>query len=324
MSRRAAVKIYHGYGHTHNMHVFGHVFRKLAVTRIKDRDSFFYNIFHLIKLFFVKPLPGVAVSLHTGNTEIEGKTEDDGFFKFDWKSPNEIAAGWHPVFVSLPGQNENLNYKAEGHVFIPHSTQYGFISDIDDTIMVSHSAKTGKKLRQLFIKSPTTRTLFEDVALHYRLLANAHTEPHIPNPFFYVSSSEWNLYDYLHETFALHKMPEGVFLLNQVKRWFQLFKTGGTNHQGKLLRILRIMEAFPKQQFILLGDNSQSDPDIYTLLAERHPEKIHAIYIRNIHKSKEGSTRLLLEKIKDKGIAVCFFKESKEAIAHSRSIGLIE
>jgi phosphatidate phosphatase APP1 len=323
MIAKASVKIYHGYGHTHNMHVFGHVFRKLPAPRNKKRDSFFYNILYLLQLFFVKPLPRVPILLNTDDGEIKGTTEDDGFFKFDWQAAQEVKAGWQPVLVSSLGEDARIVDRAEGKVFIPHSTQYGFISDIDDTIMVSHSARTGKKLRQLFIKNPEKRTLFPDVALHYELLAAAHTAPSIPNPFFYVSSSEWNLYDYLHEVFAHNKLPEGIFLLNQVKRWFELWKTGKTGHEGKLLRILRILDAFPKQRFVLMGDNSQSDPEIYAMLAKRHPEKIHAIYIRNINARKELITQQVLGQLKETGIAVCLFKESKEAIAHSREIKLI-
>jgi phosphatidate phosphatase APP1 len=305
------------------MHVFGHVFSKLPAARDKNKNSLFYNIIHLVQLFMVKPLSRVPVSLHTGDKELKGTTEDDGFFRFDWQAAQEIKAGWHPVLVSALEENGDLANRAEGRVFIPHSTQYGFISDIDDTIMVSHSAKTHKKLRQLFIKSPLKRSLFPDVAKHYELLAAAHTTPDVPNPFFYVSSSEWNLYEYLHEVFTYNKLPEGIFLLNQVKRWFQLWKTGKSGHEGKLLRILRILEAFPKQQFVLLGDNSQSDPEIYAMLAQRHPGKIHAVYIRNIIPRNEAATQRILQPLKDAGIAVCFFKESKEAIIHSREIGLI-
>ena len=37
---------------------------------------------------------------------------------------------------------------------------------------------------------------------HYNMLASANTQKDVPNPFFYVSSSEWNLYYYLTEIFS--------------------------------------------------------------------------------------------------------------------------
>lgn len=323
MSEKAAVKIYHGFGHTHSMHVFGHVFKK-AVRPVKQSASFFANIYGLIKLFFVEPVPHIDVSLLSQQQRINGKTEDDGFFKFEWDSDKHISAGWHSVQVAAMDKKGNTVASAEGEVFIPHITQYGFISDIDDTILVSHSATIRKRLKELFVKSPEKRELFEGVAEHYRLLAAAHTTPSTPNPFFYVSSSEWNLYDYLHVIFLSHRMPEGIFLLNQVKRWFELFKTGKTKHEGKLLRILRILKAFPNQQFILLGDNSQQDPEIYKTLIDKYPDHFHAVYIRNVNPKKEKTTISVLDKIRERGKQTCFFETSKEAIEHSRQIGLIE
>jgi hypothetical protein len=206
---------------------------------------------------------------------------------------------------------------------VPHPTQYGFISDIDDTVLVSHSSTTGKKLRVLFTKNPRRRKTFSDVVKFYHLLSLSHTNAETLNPFFYVSSSEWNLYDDLNEFFKFNALPKGTFLLNQIKVWYQLFSTGTTKHQGKLVRVNRIFDAFPKQKFVLLGDNSQKDPEIYALLANKYPEKVVAIYIRNITTTKETLTNNILASIEDKTIETCLFKHTDEAILHARSIGLI-
>jgi phosphatidate phosphatase APP1 len=323
MPAQTAVKIYHGYGHTHDLIVFGHVFRKLPRPRLRYSNNIFRNTFELLRLFFVKPLPRIAVRLLWYDQLLESTTEDDGFFKFEWKATHEVAAGWHRVQVQSMDKQGRVDATAEGMVFIPHSTQYAFISDIDDTIMISHSATIGRRLKELFVKNPHTRSIFPGVAEHYELLAAAHTLPQAPNPFFYVSSSEWNLYDYLHDFFDHHSLPEGAFLLNQVKRWYELLKTGKTKHHGKLIRILRIFRVFPKQKIVLFGDNTQQDPSIYATLADRYPNQVVAVYIRNIVPENEASARQQLARIEQKGIATCLFNDSMEAIAHSRKIGLI-
>lgn len=323
MQEKAAVKIYHGYGHTHDLIVYGHVFRKLPPPRRTYTSNIFSNIIHLLRLFFVKPLRGVRVRLIWYDQLLESVTEDDGFFKFEWQATHEVAAGWHQVTVQSLDANGAVMAKGEGLVFVPHSTQYAFISDIDDTIMISHSATIGKRLKELFIHNPHTRSIFSNTARHYALLAASHTTPQAPNPFFYVSSSEWNLYDYLHDFFDHNQLPEGAFLLNQVKRWYQLGKTGKTKHEGKLLRIVRIFKAFPKQRFVLLGDNSQSDPAIYERLTEKYTDRIFAVYIRDINPANREATRQLLQKIEDRGIHTFLFAYSHDAIWHSHLIGLI-
>lgn len=317
------VKVYHGYGHKNNLVVYGHVLAGKPVKESKFTDNIFTNVAHLTRLFFVKPIANVRVQLIWENQALFTTTEKDGFFKFEWKSIDSVSAGWHQITVHLLGNQDLIETTGEGKIFVPNSTQYGFISDIDDTVLISHSATTGKKLRVMFTKNPRSRKTFADVVKFYNLLAKAHTEPETLNPFFYVSSSEWNLYDDLNEFFKFNDLPKGAFLLNQIKRWYQLFKTGNTKHQGKLIRVTRILDAFPKQRFILLGDNSQSDPDIYVALANKYPDKIVAIYIRNISPKKEEYATNLLKSLQDKTIETCLFKHTDEAILHSKSIGLI-
>ncbi|RZK80537.1 MAG: DUF2183 domain-containing protein [Pedobacter sp.] len=323
MNKSASVKVYHGYGHTNNLVVYGHVFRFKAKTTQKFSDNLFKNILHLLKLFIVKPYPFVKVRLTFNGQQVFHKTEYDGFFKFEWKSNETVSAGWHNVLVDAIGDDEQIIASGTGEIFVPHITQYAFISDIDDTIMISYSATIRKRLRELFIKNPRTRKTFKDLYQHYCALSVSHTTADQPNPFFYVSSSEWNLYDYLLETFRYNKLPEGAFLLNQIKRWKDLIKTGKTGHEGKLIRVMRILDAFPNQKFVFFGDNSQKDPAIYTAIAEKYPKNIAAVYIRNVRKEREEETRVLLDRIAAKNVNTCLFSSSEDAILHSKSIGLI-
>ncbi|HEY1055509.1 MAG TPA: phosphatase domain-containing protein, partial [Emticicia sp.] len=319
----AFVKVYHGYGHTHNLVVYGHVLAGKPAKTDQFSDNLLVNTIQLVKLFFVKPLPNMRVNLQWGNQQLYSTTESDGFFKFEWQSDTEVAAGWHEITIHLINEQNEPIVSGQGKIFVPHSTQYGFISDIDDTVLVSHSADTGKKLRTMFTKNPRSRKTFADAVKFYQLLSLAHTSPDLLNPFFYVSSSEWNLYDYLNEFFKHNDLPKGAFLLNQIKKWYQLLKTGRTKHEGKLVRVIRILQAFPKQKFVLLGDNSQRDPEIYTSIANKYSEQIAAIYIRNISEEKEHSTLEMLNTIYNKNIRTCQFKHTDEAIAHARGIGLL-
>lgn len=318
-----SIKVYYGYGHTHNLVLYGHVFKRGAVAQKQFTNRILINILHLLRLFFVKPYPRAKVQLNWQGQQMETLSEDDGFFKFEWESKSEIKAGWHPVKVDYIDEQGRAGASAEGNVLVPHSTQYVFISDIDDTVMVSYSATKFRRLRELLTRNPRTRQQFERVADWYQQLALAHTVAGTPNPFFYVSSSEWNLYDYLYEFFKFNKLPEGLFLLNQVKQWFQFFKTGKTNHSGKLLRIARILDVFPKQQFVLIGDNTQHDPDIYTSIAAKYPEKIFAIFIRNVRPEKQVATLQVLTAASDAGVYTYLFNNSDEAKAFSGKIGLL-
>jgi phosphatidate phosphatase APP1 len=324
MNKSVSVKVYHGYGHTQNLVVYGHVFKRKAVAKQVYSPNLFVNILYLLRLFVLKPYAFGKVRLNFYGQVVDQTAGNDGFFKFEWAARESVPAGWHEVKVDVLDENELVLASSMGKIYVPHLTQYAFVSDIDDTVMVSYSAKILRRLRELFIKNPRTRKTFPAAQEHYRLLALSHTSSDQPNPFFYVSSSEWNLYDYLLEIFRFNNLPEGVFLLNQIKRLKSMFKSGKTGHEGKLLRVMRILDAFPNQRFVFFGDNSQHDPQIYSMIAEKYPANIEAIYIRNIRPSRKEQTAKILEKAAAKNISTCLFNNSAEAIEHSRKIGLIE
>lgn len=277
----------------------------------------------MLRLFVVKPFPFAKVRLVFEGQVVETRAAFDGFFRLEWAAYQYVPAGWHHIKVMAIGNENQILASGYGLIYVPHLNQYAFISDIDDTVMISHSATLARRLRELFIKNPRTRKTFQSTDKHYQLLAHAHTTPAQPNPFFYVSSSEWNLYDYLVEMFRFNGFPEGAFLLNHLKRWRNLFITGKTGHEGKLLRIMRIIDVFPHQKFVFFGDNSQYDPFIYKMIAEKYAHNIFAVYIRNVRLSRTVATKEILQQIALKGVNICLFSHSEEAIAHSKEIGLI-
>ena len=317
------IKLYHGYGNEKTVTVFGHVLKLSPLPRKSYRRSFFTNSYGLLRLFMVKPYIRANLRLQWDGIIYETKSEDDGFFKFEWSPVTPLAPGWHPIKVNMIIDNEVSPIEAAGEFFIPYKYEFAFISDIDDTFLISHSSNLKKRLFVLFTKNARSRKPFEGVVNHYQLLASTGASRDTFNLFFYVSSSEWNLYDYISEFARNNKLPKGVYLLNQMKTFKQVFKTGQNNHKTKFMRITRIMEAYPTQKFILLGDDSQEDPNIYSAVVEHFPHNVHAIYLRHIVKSHHGRVTETVEKIKSTGVPCCYFTHSSEAVIHSKQISLV-
>lgn len=318
------VKVYHGYGDEDLMIVYGHVFRQSPMPKSSYKKNIWSNTMSLMRLFMAIPLPHAKVRLNWGTQTIEAVTDTDGFFRLEWKSETITEKGWHLIRVELVDEDEENEIFGEGKILIPYATQYAYVSDIDDTFLVSHSSKMEKRLYLLFTKNARTRKPFEGVVHHYQLLAQSGASPGAANPFFFVSCSEWNLYEYIKEFCRNYELPEGVYLLNQLKQLHELFKTGQSKHSGKFMRIARLLKEFPHRKFVLLGDDTQHDPDIYTRLVELFSNQIVCVYWRHIRRSRKAYVEELMQKIKSHGVEVCYFKHSAEAIAHSKTIGLIE
>lgn len=318
------IKLYHGYGYQQQLTIFGHVLRLSPLPRTRYTKSILNNTWALLRLFVVQPYPKISVEMCWEGNTYNAETGIDGFFKFEWTtSTTTVAQGWIEVTVKAVYEGKTIT-ESRGHIYIPYQTQYGFISDIDDTFLISHSSELKKRLFVLFTKNARSRKPFESVVKHYQLLTIGNTTPDAPNPFFYVSSSEWNLYDYLLEFTSVNGLPKGVFLLNQLKVFSQILKTGQNNHQTKFTRIARILESYPNQQFVLLGDSSQQDPYIYQAIVSHFPKQIYAVYIRDVRPSNHQKVKEVAEQIEVNGIPCCLFRHSSEAIMHSVKIGLVE
>lgn len=317
------IKVYNGYGNSEKLIIFGHILFLSPLPRKKYRKNIFNNSYSLLRSFMVRIWPCATIRLTWDGTIYETQSEDDGFFRFEWCPKRAVAPGKHSVQLILYNKSGDSIAETVGHVFVPDEYKYAIISDIDDTFLVSHSSNLRKRLYVLLTKNAHSRKPFEGVVKHYRLLANAGMQTGVTNPFFYVSSSEWNLYDFLRDFRIKQELPEGIFLLSQIKKFREVFKTGQGKHTAKFFRIARIVEAYPHQPLILLGDDSQQDPAIYLSIAEHFPGKVSAVYIRQTFKKNYEAVKLIIEKIQKTGVPCCYFQHSSEAVIHSKKIGLI-
>lgn len=324
LNNHLVVRVYRGYGNSDKIILFGHVLKLSPMLRKTYRQNRIVNIFSMLRLFMVQPFAHAKISMEWNGINFKTETEDDGFFKFEWVPVSAPVAGWHNIVVYLDEEKyKTEKISGEGEVFIPFVSQHAFISDIDDTFLISHSSLVRRRLYVLFTKNARSRKPFEGVVNHYQQLAASGQQDNIANPFFYVSSSEWNLYDLIVEFSKENELPKGIYLLNQIKKISEVLRTGQNKHSGKFTRIVRIIETYPHLQFILMGDDTQEDPNIYLAITEHFPQNIFAVYIRRVHKNKFENVQAVVNKILTSGVHCCYFQHSSEAIEHSKVIGLI-
>ncbi|WP_293873873.1 App1 family protein [Flavobacterium sp.] len=317
------LKLYRGYANDQELIVMGHVFKSNSKEDYDFQKKNFKNATSVIRSFRIATLGNTDVYLEHNNAQIHTKTLDDGYFKFCIPLTEKSIYGWINYTVSIFYKNEEI--KAVGSFIKPHEGNFGFISDIDDTFLVSHTRNPFKKMSILLFKNVYDRRVYRDVVAHYQALSTAGknnvTEQ---NVFFYVSSSEWNLYRFITQFAEINKLPKAVLLLKDIKTSLtDLFITGRGDHNHKFEKIKHILEFYPNLQYTLLGDDSQNDPYLYENICKIFPVNVKAVYIRQTGNSKKERTILLLKNLESLHVEVCYFKESSEAIAHSKKIGLI-
>ncbi|HET8838430.1 MAG TPA: App1 family protein [Flavobacteriaceae bacterium] len=317
------LKIYRGYANNENIVVTGHVFKKNTPDKYGLNKSKFKHAWSVIRMFSIKTIRNADVELNFAGKNYRTRTLDDGYFQFTIPYSQELESGWHQVSVSV-NREEKVKVK-EGEFIKPHPGEYGIISDIDDTFLISHSGNIFRKLYFLLTKNIDKRKVFDEVVSHYRLLDRAgRRDLEKSNAFYYVSSSEWNLYNFIENFMKLHELPKGVLKLKAIKTGvFDFLTAGRGNHNHKFFKIKHIMEFHPELKFILLGDDTQQDPHIYEQICKIFSENTLAVYIRQTRHRPDRRTVILMENMASMGVSTCYFRKSGEAIAHSKSIGII-
>jgi phosphatidate phosphatase APP1 len=142
------------------------------------------------------------------------------------------------------------------------------------------------------------------------------------NPFFYVSSSPWNLYDLLVDFLDLNKIPPGPLLLRDFGLRKQEFAGSTANH--KLTEIENILLTYPHLNFVLIGDSGEKDPAIYSEVVRKYPNRILVIYIRDVQlKDREKIAVDISKELEGNKIEMIIVDNTAEAAQHAAKINLI-
>ncbi|RYG79656.1 MAG: DUF2183 domain-containing protein, partial [Alphaproteobacteria bacterium] len=136
----------------------------------------------------------------------------------------------------------------------------------------------------------------------FGMIARDHRAP--TRPFFYVSSSPWNLYGFLADFMERNAIPHGPMFLKDIG--IDATKFINTGHAAHKLDAIRTILAFyPDHRFLLMGDNGQKDVEIYGEVVRNYPDRVGAVLIRDISGScKAGQNAELLTAIGMAGVPV--------------------
>jgi phosphatidate phosphatase APP1 len=159
------------------------------------------------------------------------------------------------------------------------------ISDIDDTVKHSGLGIGPREMARAAFTMPTKDIMIPGVADWYKTLAGAPYNVSVH----YVSNSPWQLYPVLRSFFDETGLPPGSFHLKHYAGMLQgILEPAAERKKGT---VARVIEDFPRRKWLLIGDSGEADLEVYTEMAERWPDRILAICIRDVtsHPSREYS-----------------------------------
>ncbi len=320
------IQPYIGYGTAELVTIKGRVLENKGITKATDNDSVWRNMLNMYRQVESDEVPNAVVEGKLGGLTQTAVSDDEGFFTLTFTKLTlpQSSTGWHDVPLNLLNAPVEMSkpVSTTGRVMVSErSAVYGIISDIDDTVLQSSATNYLEAAQLLFLHNAHTRLPFPGVADFYHALHEGVGNQQ--NPIFYVSSSPWNVYTLLTHFFELNNLPAGpLFLKDYGLSREQLFSSGHTKH--KIAQIDTILNRYPHLPFILIGDSGQKDPEIYAKIVEQYPNRIRAIYIRDVTEDERDQEVLrLIDKVEKMGVPMLLTAVSHTAAQHAAQIGLI-
>ncbi len=325
--RPARIEAYRTYGCADRGWIRGRVLRSPPVASGAHGDSPWLNLAAMIQRFESDEVPGARVLVHFPGGRHEVTADEEGFFEC-WIEPRPAfspSALWHEIVVELthPREGDEPHRQIASLLVPPPESAFGVISDLDDTVIRTDVTSALRMMKNVFLHNAHTRMPFPGVAAFYRALQKG-TGASPFNPVFYVSSSPWNLHDVLTEFLSVQKIPLGPLML----RDWGLTSSGvvpAGNAEHKLEAIRRILGLFPALPFLLIGDSGQEDPEIYHQVVRENPDRIRAVYIRNVTPRPERleAIRKLVKEVEAAGSALVIADDTLAAARHAAERGWI-
>lgn len=158
-------------------------------------------------------------------------------------------------------------------------TGLSLVSDIDDTIKDSNVLDRRELLLNTFVRPFVA---VNGMAARYRAFAAARADLRVH----YVSGSPHQLHAPLSEFLDVERFPGGSLHLRDIAIGREIFgekngEAGGTRAH-KLKTIRRLIADFPQRRFVMIGDSGEQDPEIYATLIREYPDRVLAIWIRDV------------------------------------------
>ena len=318
---------FRSYGTVNSLYVKGRVLEAKVMREASANDNIFQNVLNMYRRFESDEVPGAKLRVRFGGEEHTILTDSEGYFVINLSTDIPITWEdmWHEVEVELidaplpftPG------LKSIAEVLVPPAdAEYGIISDIDDTIIRTNALNLLAMSRNTFFHNAYSRLPFAGVSEFYKSLQLGRNGKR-NNPFFYVSSSPWNLYDLLVDFLDLNKIPAGPLLLRDFG--LEGNKVGATDHMGhKFKEIKQLLHAYPHLNFVLIGDSGQEDPKIYREVVRQFPGRILAIYIRDVQlREREKIAVDISKELETDKVEMIIVDNTVEAANHAAQIKLI-
>ena len=268
--------VYNAISHPKGLYLFGRVMALRVMSAPKPEDGKWENFKRMASNWFTLDFPHARVEVKVGQRLITVRSNKEGYFELH----DTLDAGVGEIEVSLPQHGYTASVALTDSRKAPN---YVVICDVDDTVVETGSISMMKMLETTLFGNLHTREIVPAVP---ELVSDLHQN--LGCPVFYVTSSPWNLARFLKQVFRRAQLPVGgLYMTNWGLTPEQWLTPSHDEHKRE--SIDEVASWYEDVPFILIGDDSQRDPEIYTkALKDYGSDRVKAIMIRNVAGTLRG------------------------------------
>ncbi|HUG00715.1 MAG TPA: phosphatase domain-containing protein [Longimicrobiales bacterium] len=315
------IHLYGGHGNSRESVVRGRVLESRAIPPARPEDPAWRNLLGALARLDSDEVPGAVVRVRAGTVDVAVESDEEGYFEARFPTP-EGTGLWRTVEATLasvpfpfePGAVSSGEYQVPS----PRA-EFGVISDLDDTVLQTEATSLLRMARRTLMHNAHTRLAFRGVGAFYRALRTAQGGSE--RPFFYVSSSPWNLYDLLAEFLDLNDIPRGTLLLKDYGLTSDhLLASDHVAH--KLGHVFAVMDAHRELDFVLIGDSGQDDASVYATVVADRPGRVRAVYLRDVGTGRP-TVHAALDEITAAGVPAVLGTDTESLARSAAEAGLV-
>jgi phosphatidate phosphatase APP1 len=280
-------------------------FGQLTYTRVNDftfKDYSRRKTFRtLLRLYQSKPYSNQELVLKFDKGEVKVTTNMWGAFRGE--SQLELTDA---VLQNVRLKDGTIVKLVEGlyHPYIHQlKSDVIVVSDIDDTLLHSFIAQKLRKFRTLMFTRMENRKAVDDMQA---LVKNLCLSGRCP---VYLSNSEQNLYPLIFRFLAHNEFPSGPIFLKHLRSMWDVVRNikFPLKNQHKLQTLEELINFFSTKDFILVGDNTQHDLQIYIDTAKKYPGRVSHIVIRKVlERNDDRMIKEALKELEPQGVKILY------------------
>lgn len=312
---------YRGYGRPTALVLRGRVLEDTE-TGFDPEPGWVANVRNTVRRLETDEIRGARLRVRFRDIELEVVADDEAFFEARIEPDEPVEPGWHEVTVEIVESmaSETVG-PVKGEVLVPPAAaDFLVVSDLDDTVLHTGATDRLGMMRTVVTNDAHSRTPLEGVASLYRdFVAGPRGDG--ANPIVYLSRSPWNLYGMVTGFLEHHGLPRGPVLLKDYDLRGML---ASENEAYKHERLTELLDFYPSTDFVLIGDSGQHDPEAYLRIVRERPERVRAIFIRDISPpERDREVDRIAAEVGELGVAFVRAATSAEIRRAAARLGLV-